>query len=123
MKTADKNRSPFSRKLIEYRKARGLTQIQLAELSGISRRMIAYYETNIANPPLNNVMDIAKALKVTIGDLVGTNDTNTIMGMFEGIDMRTLRKILMVQKLPKKDRNTLYNMIDAMLERTGIQSK
>jgi len=52
-------------------------------------------------------MDIAKALKVTIGDLVETNDTNTIRGIFEGIDMRTHKKILMVQKLPKKDTGLL----------------
>jgi transcriptional regulator with XRE-family HTH domain len=112
------NRPSFSRNLIKYRKARGLTQVQLAQLSGISNRMIAYYETNAASPPLANVLVLAKALHVSLEDLSGANGSKQATDLFEDIDMRTLKKIMMIRKLPKRDRVTIYNMIDAMLNKT-----
>ena len=37
--------------------------------------------------------------------------------LFEDIDPRTLKKILLIKKLPKKDRMTIYGIIDSMIEK------
>jgi transcriptional regulator with XRE-family HTH domain len=118
VKVPPEKRPSFSRNLIKYRKARGLTQIQLAALTGFSKRMIAYYETNVANPPLGNVLILAEALHVSLDDLTGTHENASVTDLFQDIDMRTLKKIMMIKKLPKRDRVTIYNMIDAMLNKT-----
>ena len=118
VKVPAEKRPKFSRNLIKYRKARGLTQVQLAERSGLSKRMIAYYETNVANPPLANVLILAEALSISVAELTDTNGTASVANLFEDIDMRTLKKIMMIKKLPKRDRVTIYNMIDAMLNKT-----
>jgi len=107
-------RSVLSKNIIKYRKARGLTQIQLSELSGLSTRMIAYYETNISNPPVKNLLVIANALNVSIYDLLGEKPVNEDIELFDNIDMRTLKKIMLIKNLSKKDRATIYNMIDAL---------
>ena len=120
MKGQSSNRPIISKNIIKYRKTRGLSQTQLAELCGVSRRMIAHYETNISNPPINNLLAIAKALSVTLNDLLG--DTNKDLNYFKDIETRTLRKIMLIGKLPKKDRVTIYNMIDALIKKNSMKA-
>jgi transcriptional regulator with XRE-family HTH domain len=118
------SRSKFSQNIIKYRKAKGLSQDKLAELTGISKRMIAYYETHISNPPINNVIKIAEAIGVSLYDLIdGPSGTSNFSDLFKDIDMRTLKKIMLISKLPKKDRITIYNMIDALIEKTHKTNK
>ena len=58
-------------KLKHYRKARGLTQGQLAQKVGLSLGYIARLEEiGMHDPPLSTVAKLAKALKVTVAELV-----------------------------------------------------
>ena len=41
----------FGERLQAIRKARGLTQVQLAEAAGTTQRAISYYETEAGFPP------------------------------------------------------------------------
>ena len=106
----------FGNNLIKLRKLRSLSQEQLSELSNISRRMIAHYETNASNPPVKVVFLLAKALDVSIYDLISEKE-NELVDLFKDVDPRTLKKIMSIKKLSKKDRSTIYNMIDALLEK------
>ena len=58
-------------KLREIRKARGMTQEQLAKVSGIHRITIARYETGKIDSTLQNAEKLANALCVTVDDLIG----------------------------------------------------
>ncbi len=60
----------FPDKLKNIRKSRGLTQKQLAELSGVSRVAIARYETNQQTPKMPALEKIAKALNVSVKELL-----------------------------------------------------
>ena len=55
----------------EIRLARGLTQYQLAELSGVPRICICRYESGKYFPSISNAMKLAKALDVSIDELIG----------------------------------------------------
>jgi len=79
--------------------------------------MIAYYETNISNPPVRNLLAIAKALNVSIYELLGEKPINDSVELFTDIDLRTLKKIMLIKELSKKDRATIYNMIDALIKK------
>ena len=57
-------------KLKHYRKARGLTQGQLATKVGLSLGYIARLEIGMHDPPLSTLAKLAKALKVPVGELV-----------------------------------------------------
>jgi transcriptional regulator with XRE-family HTH domain len=61
----------FGKRLQALRKARGLTQVQLAEAAGTTQRAISYYETEAGFPPAPAVIDLAKALNVTTDELLG----------------------------------------------------
>ena len=60
-------------KLQTIRKARGFTQQQLSEVSGVTLRMIQLYEqkqNDIGKAQVNTVLSLAKALGCTVEDLV-----------------------------------------------------
>ena len=58
-------------KIYTLRKAKGLTQEQLANLVGVSNKAVSKWETDEANPDIGLMPKIAKALDVTIGELFG----------------------------------------------------
>jgi transcriptional regulator with XRE-family HTH domain len=62
----------FAMKLKALRIARGLTQVELAKKMKMKQTYIAQLETGVeANPTLDTLRRLAKALKVTVGELVG----------------------------------------------------
>ena len=67
-------RPTFSKNLIRLRRERKLTQGDLAKLTGLSPRMIAYYETEAVKPPIDKIGIIAKVLNVNIDELLGLHE-------------------------------------------------
>ena len=61
----------FNERLKKLREEKGLTQVQLSELTGISTRMIQKYESANARPRLDAAEKIAKALNITADQLLG----------------------------------------------------
>ena len=55
----------------DIRVKRGLTQDQLAALSHVPRICISRYESGKYYPSLSNAMKLAKALDVSIDELIG----------------------------------------------------
>lgn len=53
-----------------YRERAHLTQIELADKSGLSRSFIGRMETGSYNASLESVVAVANALKITIGELL-----------------------------------------------------
>jgi len=60
----------FGARVREFRKARGLTQHQLAESAGIDRKTINRIENTRYSPTLTNVFAIADALNVPANKLL-----------------------------------------------------
>ena len=59
----------------EYRKAKGLTQIELAELAGTGQNRISQYESGerpVENMTVRQAKKIAEALGVKIDDLISS---------------------------------------------------
>ena len=68
--------SDFSKRLRETRKARALTQEELAEKADISRVMVSRYETEMVIPTVEVLISLANALEVSIDYLLGRVDQN-----------------------------------------------
>jgi transcriptional regulator with XRE-family HTH domain len=58
-------------RLKQLRNARGMTQAVLAQKTKLSLGYVARLEQGRHDPPLSTLAKLAKALKVTVGDLVG----------------------------------------------------
>lgn len=120
-----KSRPVFSRNLIEARKKIGISQIELAEKTGLSRRMIAYYELEAVNPPIDKIEVIAKVLGVKVTELIG-NDKPVVkkdeLDIAE-LDTRTIKKFKQILSLSKQERSTIYGFVDSLTEKKNKRSK
>ncbi len=65
----------INEKLAELRKAKGLTQKELAETLHVSRQAISRWEVGTAAPSLDNLTYLSQLYGVPLDDLVNTGDT------------------------------------------------
>lgn len=63
-------RTDIGRQMVKHRKLRGMSQAELARMSGVAREDICRYEAGQKDPSLRNTLKIAKALGVTLDALV-----------------------------------------------------
>ena len=64
----------FSERLLALRKAKGLTQKQLADESNLSEIGIKSYERNIREPAYRQLISLADFFNVSLDYLVGRSD-------------------------------------------------
>jgi transcriptional regulator with XRE-family HTH domain len=105
------NRPAFALNIIRFRKLKGLSQVDLAKITGLSKRMIAYYETEAVKPPIDKLELIAKALGVTISDIIEEKKENTEILNF---DPRILKITMMLKDLNRKDKEYIYGLIKSL---------
>ena len=55
----------------EARKAKGMTQEQLAKLLGITQGAVAQWENGLTHPSFQMLQKVASALGVTVDELIG----------------------------------------------------
>ena len=67
------------------RKARGITQSQLARLTGVNKALISKYETGTCHPPYHTLIRLSKALGVSTDYLLGqkSNEDSMLSGLTE----------------------------------------
>lgn len=113
-----KNRRPeesFGQRLARLRRLRGLTQRALATESGVSQRMIAYYETHEATAPGDTVASLARALKVPLDELLGIKPVAS-EAPSSTAELNLWRKFRDVQNLPERKRRAVLRMVDEFLD-------
>jgi len=109
----------FSRNLVRIRKAKGLSQRQLAQKTGLSQRMINHYEHNPRSLPVDRLNVLATALGARIADLFDEVDDSP----FDTLDVRWIKKIQDIQSLPEIDRKELNQHINSLLEKTRLRKE
>lgn len=105
-----KTRGVFANRLIQLRKAKGITQTELARSSGVSQRVVAMYETTIKNPTADTVLRLARALDLSVDQLMGRRPVK----VKEAVNRRTLLKAKMLEQLPAEDQKTVERMIESL---------
>ena len=116
--------SVFGSRLIAARKARNMTQTQLATALGSTQQAVSYYEAEGGNPPMEVAAKIAKALGTTADELLGLNDSTEELSTPETTDERRLwRRFRQLLNLPEKDRRAVLRMLDSLTKVQPSQSK
>jgi transcriptional regulator with XRE-family HTH domain len=64
----------LSKRLLELRKEKGLSQASLAKQLNVSYSLICYWETNRAEPTAVNIVKIADYFSVSTDYLLGRTD-------------------------------------------------
>ena len=65
------SQNAFGQRLVTFRQARGLTQVQLAKATGMTQRAISYYEIEAEFPPAPALITLAQVLEVSTDELLG----------------------------------------------------
>ncbi len=105
---------PLGERIRRLRKARGLTQTELARRVGLSSRMMAYYEIQGGLPSADLLKKLADSLGVSMDVLAGRTTPRKSLEAPE--DFRLWRRVKRIAELPLHDRKTILKMIDAMAD-------
>ena len=109
MKAGEKQlREQLGRELRKARLARGLTQADVAERVDTDPETISRFERGATLPSLTRLLDLAEALHVTVGSLVGAASSRTTDELDD-----VLRS---VTALPLKERKLATALLRAVVE-------
>lgn len=105
----------FGQRLVALRRERGLTQVQLAQASGLTQRAISYYETEPGHPVAPAIVALAKALRVSADTLLGLKPLPKSAAQPQPADERRLWKHLrLVAQLPERDQRAVLRLISSV---------
>ena len=103
------------RRLTQIRRARNVTQVQLAEHLGISQGNVSLYERGVVRIPTDLLVKLAEFLRVTSDELLGLKPQPKPIAMK---DRRFLRRLELIDRLPKNDRDAILRFINACIGQT-----
>jgi transcriptional regulator with XRE-family HTH domain len=113
-KYAPEHEEGFAARLTRLRKAAGFTQAQLADELGISRRRIAYYESESDHPPASLLRDLARALNTTVEELLGSQPAKR-KARATSLSPRLERRLKQIERLSPKPKQQLLSIIDTFI--------
>ena len=109
----------FSKNLIKYRKLKGLSQQELAKLSGMSQRMITYYENNPNSIPVEKLNTLAKVLNINISDFFDEKENIEI----DNLDVRWTKKLQELKKLSESEQKEIIKHINYLIDKNISKEK
>jgi len=114
----------FGERLQNIRKARGLTQVQLAEAAATTQRAVSYYETEAGFPPAPAVISLAKALHITTDELLGLKPPPKVAAAAVEEDSEARRhwkRFQMISMLPERDQKAVIRLINSLVAAVPIR--
>ncbi|MFY0604499.1 MAG: helix-turn-helix transcriptional regulator [Flavobacteriaceae bacterium] len=96
-------------KITKLKKLKNLSQVALAEATGISRDAISKYERGDSVPSVDYAKRIADALGVSLDYLVSDSDKEDVL------DNDAVKRIKEIQNLPLSEKDKIYSVIDALI--------
>jgi transcriptional regulator with XRE-family HTH domain len=108
--------SEFGERLTALRKARGLTQVQLADKIGSTQRAVSRYETIADRAPAPVLAKLAHALDVSTDELLGVKRIRAAASLADDPEARKLwRKFQQVMELPEKERRAVIRLVNSLV--------
>lgn len=90
------------------RKAKGLTQAQVAEIMGVEKETVSRMENGVISPTLPRLQQIAEILECSPGDLFRTGPANAADHARSIVEM--------IQDLPENERLLVVNFVSEVVK-------
>lgn len=103
----------FGPRLAQLRKTAGYTQQQIADEIGATRRQIAYYEAESEHPPSGLLINLARALNVSVDELLGLQSGRKAAK--PAVSTRLERRLKLIERMPAKPKQQLLGLIDTFI--------
>lgn len=105
----------FGKRLRKIREDRLLSQRALADGIGIETAQISRYERGVVMPNAETLIELATFLRVSIGKLLTGEEDGASAAGAPIRDISLLERFRDVEKLSRKDREMVINLIDAVI--------
>lgn len=104
-------------RIAELRKAQDITQIEMAEILGVSQQTVNSYEVARRRVPVSALPILAKLLTVSVDELLGepTKRTNGKRGPASKLQQQMER----VSLLPRSKQKFVIDMIDTVIQQAS----
>ena len=112
------SQNAFGQRLVTFRQARGLTQVQLAKATGMTQRAISYYEIEAEFPPAPALITLAQVLEVSTDELLGIQPA-TPAGRERPEEQRLWKRFQRMATLPTKDQRSVIRLINSLAGSTA----
>ena len=110
----------LGRRIAAARKARDLTQQQLADELGIAQQTLAHYEAGRLRVAVALLPPLARALGVSIEHLIGEDEAEARSTAGKrGPASRLQQQIARIQQLPRARQRFLIELIETTLQQAG----
>lgn len=101
----------FGKRLTECRKAKGLSQKELADLFNTSHTIIGEYERDEMTPSIDAPKKLAKILNTSVAYLPGETDKADLFK-----DPALLQRLSDLEKLDEKNKSHILSVLDGFLQ-------
>lgn len=108
--------------LAAIRKARKLTQQQLAELIHVQQRVISRWETGVAAPHLNHCVQLAEVLEVSLDRLIRGDEGEAPEVRFEIRNRRLKELCQRVDQLGQADQEVVCHVMDSLIRKEQVRA-
>lgn len=106
------NQKQIGRFIAQKRKEKNLTQMQLAEILGVSNKTVSKWENGNCMPDYSIIKPLCKELEITVSELMDGEDKDDIRENAE--DMRIMFLLRRVYSLEKQNK-TIYGFLVIVL--------
>ncbi len=107
----------FGKRLTECRKAKNLSQKDLADAFVTSHTTIGKYERDEMTPSIDAAKKLAKILDTSVGYLLGENDEANLFK-----DPKMLQRFQDISVLPAKEKECLLTTVDHFIKSAKINA-
>jgi len=113
------SKKEIGKRLRAIRKARELTQAELADILGTKHTNVSGVERGVRGLTLQQVVKLARALDVSPAEILDGDITERK----QRTRSRLPRRFERIQALPRSKQRVLFQIIDAFLEKHGHSSR
>lgn len=107
--------SSFGKRVSDCRKAKNLSQKELASIFHTSHTTIGKYERDEMIPSIEAAKKLADILKTTVGYLLGETDESDLFK-----DKKMLQRFEDITKLPDREKESLLTTVDHFIKASKI---
>jgi transcriptional regulator with XRE-family HTH domain len=111
----------FGSSLVKLRKARKLTQLQLADLISVQPRLISRWETGETKPQFDHVVRLAEVLEVSL-DVLMKGDEASAKATFDVGNKRLKELCRQVDRLPDEDQDVICHVMDSLIRKEQVKA-
>lgn len=105
-------------RLAGLRKAKGLTQVDVAGALGLAQGLVSKYETGDLLLHGELIVEFARVLGVSADDILGIHARRAKPAL-PAVDKTLARRLAQLQALPRRDRDALLRTLDAFLAKSA----